>query len=760
MSRFFLVLVVFVYSYKGISQVNNRWKPYFSYNNIKVISKSKFGFIAGAENAIFSKDVKSQNFNTITTVEGLSGKEISALYYSENTKKIVVGFENGLIQILDGGNVLNIVDIQNKVSITSSKKKINQFFEDNGLLYISADFGVLVYNLVKSEFVETYFLGDAGTETEINQVAIYNGYLYVATASKGVKRIQLSNTTKVDYNQWEEFLFGYWRDIEIFGDKLIILNSDKKIYIYDGATVWVQGEESSDILTSSVSKNHYTIVTAKNISIYDLSLNKIQNILSDIDDYKDAIVIDDKVYVGTKSSGLFEMPLDNPSLKENITPSGPAKNRIFSLKSTANKLWAVFGDYNEGYNPYPLDEYGVDYFTYRGEWSSIPYSNLLGAKSIVNIAVNPKDEENVFLSSYFSGLLELKNGVVVNLYDNTNSSLESLFDPKYPQKVDIRISSPVFDNQGNLWMNNSFIKNGLKMKTPSGEWKSYLLSELNSQVTSSFGKLIIDKNGTKWICSNKSGLIGINESIILNTATNKYKEIKITEGNLPIDDARVAAIDQNNQMWIGTTKGLRILNNIDSFMSQSSLKTTNIVILDDGLAQELMYEQYITDIIVDGANRKWISTADSGLFYFSNNGQQTIYHFTTNNSPLPSNSIVDIELNDKTGELFIATDKGMVSFQTNVTDSNNNFDNVLVYPNPVRPNYTGLINVTGLIDKSNIKITDISGNLVYQATAEGGTVQWDGTAFGQYKVASGVYMVFISNEDGTQTDVKKVMIVR
>jgi ligand-binding sensor domain-containing protein len=173
-----------------------------------------------------------------------------------------------------------------------------------------------------------------------------------------------------------------------------------------------------------------------------------------------------------------------------------------------------------------------------------------------------------------------------------------------------------------------------------------------------------------------------------------------------------------------------------------------------------MYEQFITDIVVDGANNKWIGTIDSGLFLVSPNGQQTIYHFTTSNSPLPSNIINDIDINSTTGEVFIATDKGLVSFKGTSTAANADLNNVYVYPNPVRPEYTGTIKIAGLLDKANIKITDIEGNLVYETTSEGGTIEWDTTAFGKYKVASGVYMIFVAAQDGNETKVKKVMIIR
>jgi hypothetical protein len=202
------------------------------------------------------------------------------------------------------------------------------------------------------------------------------------------------------------------------------------------------------------------------------------------------------------------------------------------------------------------------------------------------------------------------------------------------------------------------------------------------------------------------------------------------------------------------------LSNVNSFLTEDQLTTKAIIILEDNLAQELMYEQFITDIVVDGANNKWIGTADSGVFLVSPNGQETKYHFTETNSPLPSNVINDIDINNATGEVFIATSKGMVSFKGTATSANEDLNNVFVYPNPVRPEYEGTVKISGLIDKATVKITDIEGNLVHETTSEGGTIEWDTTAFGKHKVASGVYMVFISAQDGIETKVKKIMIIR
>jgi hypothetical protein len=259
------------------------------------------------------------------------------------------------------------------------------------------------------------------------------------------------------------------------------------------------------------------------------------------------------------------------------------------------------------------------------------------------------------------------------------------------------------------------------------------------------------------MCTRSDGIIGFNEGY-----NNLFKKINFGAelGNLPSKDVRVTAIDNNNQLWIGTLQGLRVLSSVDNFLSTGQMTTYPIIILEDNLAQELLYEQFITDIEVDGANNKWIGTADSGVFQVSPDGQQTLRQFTSTNSPLPSNGINDIAIDAQTGEVFFATSKGMVSFKGTATAANDDLNNVFVYPNPVRPDFEGTVKISGLMDDANVKISDIEGNLVFEAIAQGGTLEWDTTAFGKYRVASGVYMVFISSKDAGQTKVKKVMIIR
>lgn len=761
MKKYYIPFLLLFTIHIGYAQDNQSWKGYFSYNEIKDVSQSPAVFFAASENALFSNNLSANELNTTNTIDGLSGETITTIHHSPTYNKTLVGYQNGLMVIINeaDGSMLNVVDIITN-GVTQNLKKINHFMEKDGIVYVSCDFGIVQYNLAASGFGDTYRIGDFGTEIKVTQTAIFDGYLYASTSS-GIRRATITNPNLNDYNQWTQIAGGEWLSIETSGNALLAISSSGRMDKFTGG-VFVPFYQFPMATSDMRASGDYLIVTTQNtVYIYNQSLTLITQINSNqIPDmtakFTCATIINERIFLGTLENGVVTTTISIPSVFDYMNPDGPIRNNIFSIETTTNNLWAAYGDYDVFYNPYPLDYYGISKYTATG-WQNIPYSNLeqtLGQEvaSLVRITVNPNNEEEVYLSSFHSGLLKLENDIPSILYNESNSGLES-----FAGGNTIRINGTAFDKSGNLWVTNSIVKNGLKVLKTNGQWQSYNM-ENYFQIIGRFnlGRLTIDKNGTKWMVTRDDGIIAFNEN------GNIFKKIKMgsEDGNLPIDDARVAAVDNRNQLWIGTRKGLRVLSSVDRFLSDAQLNTNAIIILEDDLAQELLFEQFITDIVVDGANNKWVGTADSGVFMLSPDGQQTLYHFTSSNSPLPSNTINDVDINGTTGEVFFATDKGMVSFKGISTNPSEDLSNVIVYPNPVRPEFEGTIKISGLLNECNVKITDIEGNLVHEAISEGGTIEWDTKAFGKYKVASGVYMIFISAEDGVETKVKKVMIIR
>jgi hypothetical protein len=762
MKKSFLWLLLLLFQI-GFSQQNQNWKGYFSYNQIKDVSESSNKLFAAAENALFTKNLTTNELKTINTIDGLSGQTISAMYHSEAFNKTVLGYENGLMIVINDadGTMLKVVDIINK-NIPSNIKKVNHFMEYDGILYVSCDFGIVQYKLATLEFGDTYFIGPSGQEIRVYQTAVFNNEIYAVTQFYGIRKASTTNPNLNDYAQWQVFDNGYWNGIINFNNQLVAMNANNIIYRHNGAAFQQIGTLGQPCLDFRAFSNCLIVTSSSKVMIFNQALSPIVTIQnSQVTTlpvtFTCATVIGSNIYIGTNENGILNSTISIPTAFEFIMPDGPQKNNMFSISSSVSNLWAVYGGYDITYNPYTyigfnLTEFGISKFNETSGWKNIPYSDVLNAHNLVRIAIDPNDEKNVYIGSYHNGLLKVVDDIPTTLYDNTNSTLQ------ISVGSEIWVNSTTFDKSGNLWMTDSRTERALNVLKSGGTWQNYdMTSVLDNFANNDFCKIAIDKSGTKWIASYKNGVIAFNENSNVG-----FKKMTQGEdiGNLPSIDVRAIAVDNRNQVWIGTNKGLRVLSSTGAYNSPDQMKANAIIFDENGLARELLQDQYISDIVVNGSNQKWISTVDSGVFLFSANGQETIYHFTIDNSPLPSNVINDVEINPITGEVFFATDKGLVSFKGTSTRPADNLDAVYVYPNPVRPNFTGTVKVAGLVSKANIKITDIEGNLVYETTSEGGTIEWDTTAFGKYKVASGVYMIFIAAEDASETAVKKVMIVR
>jgi ligand-binding sensor domain-containing protein len=762
MKRFFTVLFIFFVSV-SFSQGNPLWRSFFSYNNIVDISQSGNRVYAAADYAMFSKSVLTNELKTITSVDGFKAELITAVHHSTAFNRTLVGNSNGLLLIVNADNtVVSRVDIIEEVTVQPNKKKINDIYEYDGKAYIATDFGIAVFDIAAMEFGDTYYLGPNGAEIAVVQSAVLNGVIYAATTNNGIRKAALNNPNLNDYNQWTEEQQGNWAGIMAYGGNLYAATLGgalfrKQVGYYQQFTtlpsVIVDMQEAGGfmVLTSKerVVVFNEQLAEAAQINVIPIALQPVT--------FSCASVVAGQLFIGTHEEGLFSTIISNLGQFSNITPSGPLRSNIFSLEKSRTALWAVYGDFTFDFNPDPLDYYGISKFTAEG-WSSISNADLFGAASISDIIVHPANENLVYAASYHNGLIKIENDIPVAQYDDDPAIQNG------PQSLNagntsyrsVRINGLAFDSNNNLWMTNALIEKPLKVLRADGQWASYSFKDVvNEPLSENYAKMVIDKNGTKWIPSLSNGLIAFNENL-----NNKFVVIKGEEGNIPSPFVRCLAIDTRSQLWIGTDKGLRVLRGVDRFLTEDELTASAIIILDDGAASELMYEQNITDIAVDGANNKWIATAEAGAFLVSPDGQQTLFHFTKTNSPLPSNIINDIAIDAATGEVFFATDKGMVSYMGTSTEASGNLDKVYVYPNPVRPGFEGDVNISGLIDQANVKITDIEGNLVYETTSEGGTILWDTRAFGRHKVASGVYMIFIASKDGAETKVKKVMIVR
>jgi hypothetical protein len=768
MKRYLYVWLCLIFSVAGIGQNDQLWKGYFSFNEIKDLSQDQSTIYAAAENALFSKNLNTNTLKTTTTVDGLSGQTITALYHSQTLSRTMVGYDNGLIIVINDadGTMTNVVDIINK-QLPPNIKRVNHFMEYNGIVYVSCDFGIVQYNLGLLQFGDTYFIGDNGAEIIVKQTAVYNDYIYAATNS-GLRRALVANPNLVDFSQWSNISGGVFVGTEAFANELVSVDAGGTVSRFNGNTFSTLISLPLPAVDLRGTGDYLVVTTSDRVYVYNSSFIAAAQVDSNLIPEMNAVftaatVIGETIYIGTFENAVVTAQISNPAAFDYISPNGPARNNLFSINKQTANLWAVYGDYTLDYDPDPLRAYGISKYNTNG-WTNIPYEDVHPQASnvydLVRVTVNPSLPNTIYVSSFYNGLVKFEDGIFSTVYNETNTGsagLESIFPTDAPTD-NIRVEQSAIDRNGNLWMTNGLVKNAIKVMTPSGSWQSYNVEGIVSNfMDTRYGRMVIDKNSTKWICTTKDGLVAFNES-----GSPQFKKITFGDaaGGLPTFDVRAVAIDNRNQVWIGTTFGLRVLSSVDRFNTPGQMTANMIVISVNGVGAELLAEQFITDIAVDGSNNKWIATADSGVFQLSPDGQETLHQFTISNSPLPSNSINDIEIDGATGEVFIATAKGMVSFKGTSTEGKDDLSNVYVYPNPVRPEFAGTVKISGLTDKAHVKIADITGSLVYETVTEGGTIEWDTTAFGKYKVASGVYMIFVSTENGDETTVKKVMIVR
>jgi hypothetical protein len=659
-------------------------------------------------------------------------------------------------------NIFSVVDIRDKISISPNNKRINNFFEFEGKLYISTDFGIAEYSLQNLEFEDSFFIGTNGSQIQINQITILEGKIYAATSLEGIKSADITSPNLIDFEVWQTEYTGNWKGVLNFSNTIFGLRNNNTISTLQNGTASIFNAVGSNVTGFNVSGEQLVITAANQVSAYNSELN----LEAFIDQLQDAefsintsVSSNGQYFLGHSSLGLLNFQDSSTTVFSELSPAGPLLNRIFSLEATASDLWVTFGEYDQFLNPFPLNSRGLSHLT-EEEWINIDVENLNNARELSNVSIDPSNPNRVFVSSFFDGLLEIENNELIQQYDSSNSIIEGV-----PSNInDNRIGASVFDSQGNLYFTNSIAENQLKRLNANGEFVNIDMSDgyLNPTETSS-SKMVIDNNNNIFIGTLKDGVVAYSPTT--NTSaliSSNIQGVEFPDTFNANPNITALEIDQNSRLWIGTQAGLRVMSNPTAIFNENqNVRVSPIIIEDvDGLPQELLFEQFITDITTDGANNKWISTADSGVFQVSANGQDILNIFNVDNSPLPTNSVRTVSINQSTGEVFFGTTSGLLSYSSRVTSGNETLENLRAYPNPVRPNYTGLVIIDGLTNGANVKITDVSGNLVFEEFVDGGSLQWDTRAFGKHKVASGVYFIVVTGEDQIETKVGKIMIIR
>ena len=735
-------------------------------------------FYAVVDNAVFVYDDSTQELEKLSSVQGLSGETATSIHFSEISEKLVIGYQTGLIEVVDNQGKITLSNDIERLSITG-EKQINDITEFNGKLYLSTPFAIVEYDLENLQFGDTFFIGAGSSEVTINQIEVFDEKIYAATAT-GIFTADVNNPNLIDFNNWTQpqgDFSGNFKAIEVFDNRLFAAR-DANFYEVIATTSTLQfiANQPQEVKDLKASTEFITVATAKQAQIFNssLALVVVSNALIEYDYVLNTAYAENAtIYLGTTEFGILQRSFSDSVTHIEIHPAGPTANDIFSITAQNNNLWVVYGGFDDAFVPLGAIR---DFDHYNGnDWITIPFDNAYPARDLVHVTVDPNNENKVYVSSWSQngtgvlghtgGLLVVENDEPVSFLNHTNSGLESIILPSIPDYRSIRVNGTAFDGQGNLWVTNALIDKRLKKLSPNGTWTGYDLSSLITDEGLGLTELKIDRIGNVWIGTRRNGLFVYNE-------LGDRKRALVTEstkGSLPDPNVRSVGINRNNRIWIGTKKGLVVYSNAAGVFDANIFDAFPVIIDDDGIPKRLLGEQPINSIAIDGADNKWFGTETGGVLGTNPSGQETLFNFNKDNSPLPSNRIIKIQVDNSTGKVFFATDKGIVAFNNNVAPFGDELGEVYAYPNPVRSQHSFVTidgrNDTNLPRGTNVKILDAAGRLVHETNViegqelKGGKVIWDKTNLAGRKVASGIYIVLLTTPDGSETSSTKIAII-
>ena len=759
--NFCLVLVLLIgYSGNVMSQIAiGEWRAHISYNQIVSVTGSSDAIYAASERGIQIYQKDNNSLQTLSKVNGLSEANISEVYYSKANDMLLVGYNTGNLDVLKNDEITNYPQITTQSYY--EERGINGIVDFNTETLLATDFGIVEFMPATGRFGNTYTV-EEGQIIPVFEIVSTTNYIYAAT-SQGIYFAE-RDSYLADPSSWSgmDFLpeFGQsFNLVDIFNGKIIANyhneNGKDKIYA-------VENNSYEELITSTKEKvndiysaeGKLYIVSDNAIEIYNSQYSSIETIeqteqgdLSPLTVYK----MNSSLWIGDAELGL--MKRNSNGYSQSFRKNGPSRNDIFRAVSSNGNIYLLGAGYNENYEKKGLPAH-LSRFE-EGNWENFSFSNI---EDLASLSIKPGNPNLKYAGSWGDGLIELDGCSPVKFYDESNSPLA------VAGSGDVRIRNLFFDGEDNLWMINHGTQHPVVVKSADGEWAKHKYDALADAL---IGNMISTENGFIWgYLPRKRSVFVIDDN---NTSAVSHDDV--VEIRKPVDrngnvydykNDNIFAIseDLDGYIWLATEGGVLVETDPAGYFQEDSFQPTRLRISEGGDSDYLLRDNTVTDILVGPGNRKWFATKRSGVFLFSEGGDKMIHHFSEGNSPLLSDEIVDIELEEKKGELFIVTSKGVVSYRTGTSEAKDNFKETYVFPNPVKPDYEGPITITGLIDDVNVKITDISGNLVYETVSEGGQAIWQGKDLSGQKVSSGVYLVFITNEDGSKTHIEKILFIK
>jgi len=751
------------------------WSVHLPYYQCKSVTGNATSVWASTDNSLFRLNKSDFSTDRITKIEGLSDLTIGTLAYNPYNGVLVVGYQNGNLDLIKGNMVYNLPDI--KRSQIVADKSINEIYFIGQYAYLATGFGIIVIDTDRNEIKDTYLIGPNGGYLGVYDIVDDGVSIYAATAN-GIYTANLSNPFLANYTSWTQFSglpSGIYNCIAMVGTKLVVNRSGylmglgllaDEVHYFDFTTmVWDTipgwGSNHTAIKKFAEQGNRFWIADWFGMVEFDTSLvgvNVWYTLGNNVFLFPNDLLpdTDGTVWYADDFVGLVHMTA--PYFGTPYRPNGPVSTSAALMDFEGGRLCVVPGGRDDAWNNI-YNSAGISFYQ-NSLWDVMKKEEVPAIDSLKDInfcKIDPKDNTHVWLGSWGKGLVEVRNNDIVNVYNQYNSILDSKVE--YPW---CGIGGIDYDEDGNLWMVNSHTTKCLKVKKADDTWMEYDFQGLIVTGTT-IGNLMITESGQKWMIIPRNGgiLVFDDNGTIDVTADDKKKKLGFSAGTgeIPGTDVLCMVEDQDNEVWIGTDKGIAVFYCAETIMSSTGCDAQQILIQQGEYTQILMESQVVTSLAVDGANRKWIGTENGGVFLMSADGTQEILHFTAANSPLLSDNVTGITIDPITGEVFFATGKGIVSYKSDAVEGEDQMGDVYAYPNPVRPEYSGPIAIRGLVKDADVKITDISGNVVFQTTSLGGQAIWDGRNFQGERAASGVYLVFITNEDGTEKKVTKILLM-
>ncbi|MCU0438645.1 MAG: T9SS type A sorting domain-containing protein [Raineya sp.] len=751
MKKYILFFLFFSLSLVLFAQEANiplgTWRTHLPYRNVLSIAFAEDKIYAIAESGIFVFDKSDNTTKILGKSDGLSEAQATQVSYASQSKKLIIAYANGNIDLLYNNSIKNIATIKNTTSLTGDKRT-NHIFIRNDLAYLSTSFGVVVLDLLKEEIKETWKnLGIGGISLSVSACTADNTSFYLATPQGILFANQSLNLQ--DFNNWQKF--GVVSNLPQVAAQQIV-NFQNTIYASLNGQGVYKLISNNWIKVNSITDTNFTSLQFIENQIYICSGNKI-------------IILNSSDQISTLQNTSIKKP--NAILKENnstwiadgemglvsdfegsykgYSPNGTFSNRNWKTFYYDDKIVALSGGYASNYTNLSKTD-GFDIFD-NGFWKTY---NSLGFTDVqpspfafdLTSATYNSSKRLLSLASFGNGIIQQNAQGEFNVIDETT--------PQTPffGGSDIKISDVLADNRGNLWVTQYGVTNSLHQQRPDGSWLSFSFNTATRFPV----QILLDNSRYKWIRLAPASFAGGIWVVDTEGGQNKHltpSNSKLTNGNI-----LSMAIDKDGVIWIGSESGIMtVFNSFDVF--KSGFEVT-FPIFD---RRQLLENIAVTTIAIDGANRKWFGTRNNGIYVFDEDITKLIAQYTTENSPLISNEIRNLTIHPKTGEVFITTNQGISSFREGVSVASENFGNVKVYPNPVKPNFDSLVGIEGLTENAEVKITDISGKLIYQTIAKGGTATWNVRDYNGRRASSGIYLVFSGNSQGEQLQVAKIAVL-